>query len=165
MTVDAEKDGAQWAQKNDARVTRFGGFMRQYRIDELPQLFNVLKGEMSFVGPRPERPEFVEELSGKILYYAERHRVKPGITGWAQINYPYGASQRDAEEKLSYDLYYVKNYSIFLDLVILLQTAQAVLWKKGGASRRRFRVRRPVCPAVITVGAQRATRPCSISVS
>lgn len=132
MTVDAEKDGAQWAQKNDARVTRFGGFMRQYRIDELPQLFNVLKGEMSFVGPRPERPEFVEELSGKILYYAERHRVKPGITGWAQINYPYGASQRDAEEKLSYDLYYVKNYSIFLDLVILLQTAQAVLWKKGG---------------------------------
>ncbi len=132
MTVDAEKEGAQWAQKNDARVTRFGGLMRKYRIDELPQLFNVLKGEMSFVGPRPERPEFVSELSGKILYYAERHRVKPGITGWAQINYPYGASERDAEEKLSYDLYYVKNYTLFLDLVILLQTAQAVLWKKGG---------------------------------
>ena len=133
MTVDAEKDGApQWAQKNDARVTRLGGFMRKYRIDELPQLFNVLKGEMSFVGPRPERPEFVGELSRKILYYAERHRVKPGITGWAQICYPYGASERDAEEKLTYDLYYVKNYSIFLDLVILLQTAQAVLWKRGG---------------------------------
>lgn len=132
MTVDAEKDGAQWAQKNDARVTRVGGFMRKYRIDELPQLFNVLKGEMSFVGPRPERPEFVSDLSGKILYYAERHRVKPGITGWAQICYPYGASERDAAEKLSYDLYYVKNYSLFLDLVILLQTAQAVLWKRGG---------------------------------
>jgi sugar transferase (PEP-CTERM system associated) len=132
MTVDAEKTGAQWAQKNDSRVTRFGGFMRKYRIDELPQLFNVLKGEMSFVGPRPERPEFVGELSAKILYYAERHRVKPGITGWAQINYPYGASEKDAEEKLSYDLYYVKNYTLFLDLVILMQTAQAVLWKKGG---------------------------------
>lgn len=132
MTVDAEKDGAQWAQKNDARVTRVGGFMRKYRVDELPQLFNVLRGEMSFVGPRPERPEFVRDLSSKILYYAERHRVKPGITGWAQICYPYGASEREAAEKLSYDLYYVKNYSLFLDLVILLQTAQAVLWKRGG---------------------------------
>lgn len=132
MTTDAERGGAQWAQKNDSRVTRLGGFMRAYRIDELPQLFNVLRGDMSFVGPRPERPEFVSELSGKILYYGERHRVKPGITGWAQINYPYGASERDAEEKLTYDLYYVKNYTMFLDLVILLQTAQAVLWKKGG---------------------------------
>lgn len=132
MTVDAEKDGApQWARENDARVTRVGRFMRKYRIDELPQLFNVLKGEMSFVGPRPERPEFVGELTRKIVYYAERHRVKPGITGWAQICYPYGASEKDAAEKLQYDLYYVKNYTVFLDLVILMQTAQAVLWKKG----------------------------------
>lgn len=132
MTVDAEKHGAQWAKQNDARVTAVGGFMRKYRIDELPQLFNVLVGTMSFVGPRPERPEFVKDLSAKIIYYSERHRVKPGITGWAQICYPYGASERDAAEKLSYDLYYVKNYSLFLDLVILLQTAQAVLWKRGG---------------------------------
>jgi sugar transferase (PEP-CTERM system associated) len=132
MTVDAEKDGSpQWAQKNDARITRIGGILRKYRIDELPQLFNVLRGDMSFVGPRPERPEFVRTLSENILYYAERHRVKPGITGWAQICYPYGASEQDAKEKLQYDLYYVKNYSIFLDLVILLQTAQAVFLKKG----------------------------------
>lgn len=132
MTVDAEKSGSpQWAQKNDARITRVGGILRKYRIDELPQLFNVLRGDMSFVGPRPERPEFVRVLSENILYYAERHRVKPGITGWAQICYPYGASEQDAKEKLQYDLYYVKNYSIFLDLVILLQTAQAVFLKKG----------------------------------
>ncbi len=132
MQVNAEAGGgAQWASMNDARVTRVGAVIRKFRIDEMPQFFNVLKGEMSFVGPRPERPEFVEELSRKIPYYAERHRVKPGITGWAQICYPYGASERDAEEKLQYDLYYVKNYTVFLDLIILLQTTQTVLWGRG----------------------------------
>ncbi len=132
MRSDAEKDGkAQWARPNDDRITRVGAFIRRTRIDELPQVFNVLKGEMSFVGPRPERPTFVQELAEKIPYYVERHRVKPGITGWAQICYPYGASEKDAEEKLQYDLYYVKNYSLFLDLMIILQTLQVVLWGKG----------------------------------
>ncbi|MFC1750641.1 TIGR03013 family XrtA/PEP-CTERM system glycosyltransferase [Pseudomonadota bacterium] len=132
MVVDAEKDGApQWAKKNDARVTAVGKFIRRTRIDELPQLFNVLRGDMSFIGPRPERPEFVEQLAEKIPYYAERHRVKPGITGWAQIRYPYGASEQDSIEKLQYDLYYVKNYSIFLDCLILFQTAEVVLWGEG----------------------------------
>ena len=132
MVVDAEKGGApQWAKKNDARVTRVGKFIRRTRIDELPQILNVLKGDMSFIGPRPERPEFVEKLAEKIPYYAERHRVKPGITGWAQIRYPYGASEQDAVEKLQYDLYYVKNYSLFLDCLILFQTAEVVLWGQG----------------------------------
>ena len=132
MRVDAEADGvARWAQKNDARVTPVGAFMRKTRIDELPQLFNVLKGDMSFVGPRPERPMFVEKLSAQIPFYSERHRVKPGITGWAQISYSYGASEEDAAQKLQYDLYYVKNYSVFLDLLILLQTAEVVLWGRG----------------------------------
>jgi sugar transferase (PEP-CTERM system associated) len=132
MRIDAEKDGkAQWAKKNDDRITRVGKFLRRSRIDELPQLLNVLKGDMSFVGPRPERPEFVEQLSDQIPYYAERHRVKPGITGWAQIRYPYGSSENDAMEKLQYDLYYVKNYSVFLDLLILFQTAEVVLWGQG----------------------------------
>lgn len=132
MQVDAEKDGtAVWATHNDARVTRVGAFIRKTRIDELPQLWNVLKNEMSFVGPRPERPEFVEQLSEKIPYYDLRHTVNPGLTGWAQIRYPYGSSEEDAKEKLQYDLYYVKNYSLFLDLTILLQTAQVVLWGKG----------------------------------
>lgn len=132
MTVDAEADGSpQWASKGDARITRVGRIIRKFRIDELPQLVNVLRGDMSFVGPRPERPEFVDDLAKKIPYYHERHRVKPGITGWAQICYPYGASERDAKEKLQYDLYYVKNYSMFLDLIILLQTAQIVLWGRG----------------------------------
>ena len=132
MRVDAEADGvARWAQKNDSRVTFVGAFMRKTRIDELPQLFNVLKGEMSFVGPRPERPMFVEQLSTQIPFYAERHRVKPGITGWAQISYAYGASEEDAVQKLQYDLYYVKNYSLFLDLLILLETAEVVLWGRG----------------------------------
>ncbi len=132
MVVDAEKDGApQWAQQNDARVTRVGGFIRRTRIDELPQIINVLKGDMSFIGPRPERPEFVEILTEKIPYYAERHRVKPGITGWAQIRYPYGASEEDSLEKLQYDLYYVKNYSLFLDSLILFQTAEVVLFGEG----------------------------------
>ncbi len=131
MCNDAEKDGPQWAGKNDSRVTRVGAFIRKVRIDELPQLYNVLKGEMSFVGPRPERPMFVEQLSQTIPYYAERHRVKPGITGWAQIRYPYGSTEKDAVEKLQYDLYYVKNYSLFLDLLILFQTAEVILWGRG----------------------------------
>jgi sugar transferase (PEP-CTERM system associated) len=132
MRVDAEADGvARWAQKNDSRITAVGAFLRKTRIDELPQLFNVLKGEMSFVGPRPERPMFVEKLSAQIPFYSERHRVKPGITGWAQISYAYGASEEDAVQKLQYDLYYVKNYSVFLDLLILLQTAEVVLWGRG----------------------------------
>ncbi len=131
MQVDAEKNGAQWASKNDSRITKIGAFIRKCRIDELPQLFNVLKGDMSFVGPRPERPEFVEKFTETIPYYSERHRVKPGITGWAQLCYPYGASEEDAIEKLKYDLYYVKNYSLFLDLLIILQTTEVVLWGKG----------------------------------
>lgn len=131
MRTDAEKAGAQFAKANDDRVTRIGRFIRKTRIDELPQLFNVLKGEMSFVGPRPERPQFVEQFSESIPFYAERHRVKPGITGWAQICYPYGASEKDTIEKLQYDLYYVKNYSIFLDLTVLFQTAEVILWGKG----------------------------------
>jgi sugar transferase (PEP-CTERM system associated) len=132
MRVDAEKEGqAQWAQKNDARVTKVGAFIRKTRIDELPQLINVLRGDMSFVGPRPERPQFVSELSEVIPFYGLRHHVKPGITGWAQICYPYGSSVADAKEKLQYDLYYMKNYSLFLDMMILFQTAQVILWGKG----------------------------------
>jgi sugar transferase (PEP-CTERM system associated) len=132
MRVDAEKDGkARWAQKNDSRVTRVGQFIRNTRIDELPQIFNVLTGEMSFVGPRPERPQFVEELAQQIPYYRERHRVKPGITGWAQLCYPYGASVEDAEQKLTYDLYYIKNHSLMFDLYILVRTVEIILLGKG----------------------------------
>jgi sugar transferase (PEP-CTERM system associated) len=131
MRLDAEKDGAQYATENDPRVTRMGAVMRKARIDELPQLFNVLKGEMSFVGPRPERPEFVGELEQRIPYYRERHTVKPGITGWAQLCYPYGSTERDTVEKLQYDLYYVKNRSLLFDLAILVQTVEVVLWGKG----------------------------------
>ncbi len=132
MRVDAEIDGkAQWAQTNDPRVTRVGKLIRKLRIDELPQLWNVLCGDMSFVGPRPERPQFVSDLEEKLTYYAERHMVKPGITGWAQINYPYGASLQDARAKLEYDLYYAKNYTPFLDILILLQTLRVVLWPDG----------------------------------
>ena len=131
MEPDAEANGAQWATENDPRVTAVGRLIRRTRIDELPQLLNVLKGDMSFVGPRPERPEFVEQLSADIPYYRERHCVKPGITGWAQLCYPYGASTRDALEKLQYDLYYVKNKSFMFDLMILLQTVEVVLWRKG----------------------------------
>jgi sugar transferase (PEP-CTERM system associated) len=131
MRDDAEADGARWASKNDPRVTRIGRFIRKVRIDELPQAWTVLKGEMSFVGPRPERPEFVADLEEQLPYYAERHMVKPGITGWAQINYPYGASIADSRHKLEYDLYYAKNYTPFLDLIILLQTLRVVLWHEG----------------------------------
>jgi sugar transferase (PEP-CTERM system associated) len=131
MRTDAEKDGAKWAQKDDPRVTRLGKFIRKVRIDELPQVWTVLKGDMSFVGPRPEVPQFVEDLEDKLPYFAERHMVKPGITGWAQINYPYGASIGDARQKLEYDLYYAKNYTPFLDLLILLQTLRVILWPEG----------------------------------
>ena len=131
MRVDAERGQAQWAAKEDPRVTRVGNFMRRTRVDELPQLINVLVGDMSFVGPRPERPEFVEGLEQRIPYYRERHAVKPGITGWAQLCYPYGSSEEDAAEKLQFDLYYVKNHTLLFDLVIMLQTAEVVLWGKG----------------------------------
>ena len=131
MRTDAEANGAQWAVKDDPRITRLGRFIRKVRIDELPQTWSVLKGEMSFVGPRPERPEFVTDLEHHLPFYAERHMVKPGITGWAQINYPYGASIEDSRHKLEYDLYYAKNYTPFLDLLILLQTLRVVLWHEG----------------------------------
>jgi lipopolysaccharide/colanic/teichoic acid biosynthesis glycosyltransferase len=132
MTVNAEADGkAVWAQQDDERVTRVGNFLRKMRLDELPQVFNVLMGQMSIVGPRPERPEFVTELEENIPYYAERHSVKPGVTGWAQLQYCYGASEEDAIEKLQYDLYYIKNQGLMLDLLIILQTVEVVLWGKG----------------------------------
>jgi sugar transferase (PEP-CTERM system associated) len=132
MRQDAERAGApQWATVKDPRVTRVGAFIRKTRIDELPQLINVLRGEMSFVGPRPERPFFVDQLSLSIPFYRERHCVKPGITGWAQINYPYGASLEDARQKLSYDLYYVKNRSLFLDFIIILSTVRVILLQQG----------------------------------
>jgi len=133
MVPDAERlNGAQWCQENDPRITRAGRVLRKCRVDELPQLINVLKGEMAFVGPRPERPEFVGPLCEKIPYFRERHMVKPGITGWAQLRYPYGATEHDAREKLQYDLFYVKNQSLLFDVAILLQTAEVVLWGKGG---------------------------------
>jgi sugar transferase (PEP-CTERM system associated) len=132
MRVDAERDGiARWAQVRDPRITRVGNFIRGSRIDEIPQIINVLRGEMSFVGPRPERPSIVAELEEHIPYYSYRHMVKPGITGWAQINYPYGASLHDAREKLKYDVYYIKNYSVLLDFVTILQTVRVVLWPQG----------------------------------
>lgn len=132
MRPNAERDGApQWAQNGDPRVTRTGAVLRKFRIDELPQLLNVVIGEMSFVGPRPERPAFVEALAGAIPFYRERHSVKPGITGWAQVNYPYGASLEDARHKLGYDLYYVKNRTLFLDVLILVQTVRVILFHEG----------------------------------
>ena len=132
MRTDAERDGApQWAASRDPRVTRVGAIIRRFRIDELPQLWNVFKGNMSFVGPRPERPFFVNQLAEKIPFYNERHSVKPGITGWAQVNYSYGASLDDARHKLAYDLYYVKNRTLFLDIVILIQTVRVILFREG----------------------------------
>jgi sugar transferase (PEP-CTERM system associated) len=132
MVPDAESDGVpRWADKNDSRITLVGSFLRKFRFDEIPQLYNILRGDMSFVGPRPERPEFVERLTNNIPYYNERHRVKPGLSGWAQINYSYGASQEDGLEKLQYDLFYVKNYSILLDALVLLQTMEVVLLGRG----------------------------------
>lgn len=135
MRVDAEAGGAVWAASNDARITRVGNFLRRTRLDELPQLFNVLRGDMSLVGPRPERPAFVEMLSGQLSLYRERHVVKAGLTGWAQVNYPYGASTDDARSKLSYDLYYVKNFSVLFDLLIILQTIRVVLWPGAAGAR------------------------------
>lgn len=132
MRVDAEGDGvARWASKDDDRSTRVGRFIRKTRLDELPQLLSILRGEMSFVGPRPERPQFVELLTGELRYYGVRHAVKPGLTGWAQLRYPYGASVRDADEKLKFDLFYVKNHGLVFDLLILLQTVEVVLFGRG----------------------------------
>ena len=132
MKIDAESDGqAVWASLNDSRVTRIGRLIRKARIDELPQIFNILRGQMSVVGPRPERPSFVAMLSESIPYYDERHTVKPGVTGWAQLNYSYGSSIKDAIEKLQYDLYYVKNQNLILDLAIMIQTVEVILWGKG----------------------------------
>ncbi len=133
MRNDAEKGGKpQWSTQDDPRITRIGKIIRKLRIDELPQIINVLKGEMSFVGPRPERPYFVDMLIAQVPYYNIRHSVKPGITGWAQVRYPYGSSVEDSIEKLQYDLYYVKNHSLFLDLIILIDTIGVVLLGKGG---------------------------------
>ena len=131
MTTDAEKDGPQWASKNDNRVTKFGKIMRATRIDELPQLWNVLRGEMSFVGPRPEREFFIQQLEKEIPYYNLRHTVTPGLTGWAQVMYPYGASVEDAYRKLQYDLYYIKHHSIPFDVKVLLKTVTIVIFGKG----------------------------------
>ena len=132
MRTDAEKDGvAQWASQQDARTTRVGRFIRKTRLDELPQLFNVLAGDMSFVGPRPERPQFVDQFNSEIRYYSVRHSVKPGLTGWAQLRYPYGASAADAQEKLKFDLFYVKNHGLLFDFIILVQTVEVVLFGRG----------------------------------
>lgn len=132
MRVDAEKGGvAVWASRNDDRTTRVGKFIRKTRLDELPQLFAVLRGDMSFVGPRPERPQFVDMLNGEVRYYGVRHCMKPGLTGWAQLRYPYGASVRDAEEKLKFDLFYVKNHGLVFDVMILLQTVEVVMFGRG----------------------------------
>ncbi len=132
MIENAESDGeAKWASENDYRVTRIGKFIRKLRIDEIPQVINIFKGDMSLVGPRPERPEFVSKLNEKIPFYSIRHRVKPGLAGWAQLKYPYGASENDAYEKLQYDLYYLKNHSIFMDVLVLLQTVEVIILGKG----------------------------------
>ncbi len=131
MEVNAQKNTERWAQINDVRTTHIGHFIRRYHIDELPQIFNILRGEMSFIGPRPEQPEFVNRLCEVIPYYAERHKVKPGLTGWAQLKYPYGSSDNDAMEKLKYDLYYVKNRNLLFDLLIFIQTVEVVFFAQG----------------------------------
>lgn len=131
MKVDAEETGPVWASKGDERVTRVGRIIRMTRLDEIPQFWNILRGEMSFVGPRPERPHFVAELAEKIPYYEQRHLMAPGLTGWAQIKYPYGASIEDAREKLQYDLFYIKNYSLFLDAIILFETIKIIIFGRG----------------------------------
>jgi lipopolysaccharide/colanic/teichoic acid biosynthesis glycosyltransferase len=135
MRLDAEKDGKPvWSTRGDARITRVGSLIRRLRIDELPQAFDVLAGKMSLVGPRPERPEFVHDLREKIPFYSERHFVKPGITGWAQVCFPYGESMEDARKKLQYDLYYVKNNTPLFDLAILMQTLEIVIWGRSNAT-------------------------------
>ncbi|HEY7547527.1 MAG TPA: TIGR03013 family XrtA/PEP-CTERM system glycosyltransferase [Blastocatellia bacterium] len=131
MRVDAETDGPVWAEENDPRITRVGRIIRKLRIDELPQFINIIRGEMNFIGPRPERPEFVAQLEQEIPYYSQRHLIKPGLTGWAQIRYPYSASVEDARQKLQYDLYYIKNQSLMLDAIILFETARIVLFGRG----------------------------------
>ena len=132
MRTDAEKNNvARWAQQNDPRVTRIGGFLRKYRLDELPQFINVIRGEMSFVGPRPERPVFVDMLRKEISYYDERHSARPGLTGWAQVRYPYGSTVEDAYRKLEYDLFYLKNMSILFDCVIIFETVRTVFTGRG----------------------------------
>ena len=131
MQVDAEPDGAVWAEEDDPRITRVGRIIRKLRIDELPQFINIIRGEMAFVGPRPERPEFVAQLERQIPYYSQRHLVKPGLTGWAQIRYPYCASVEDAVQKLQYDLYYIKNQSLLLDVITLFETVRIVLFGRG----------------------------------
>jgi lipopolysaccharide/colanic/teichoic acid biosynthesis glycosyltransferase len=132
MRTDAEAStGAVWARENDSRLTVIGGFLRKMRLDELPQLWNILVGEMSCVGPRPERPEFVKSLTAEIPFYGERHVVKPGLTGWAQVRYSYGASVEDSLEKLQYDLFYIKNMSLALDVFIIFETIKTVLLRRG----------------------------------
>jgi len=131
MIKDAEKNGAMWAEEKDPRLTKVGRIIRPFRIDELPQILNILKGNMSFIGPRPERQIFIEELKKEIPYYSYRHFVKPGLTGWAQVNYPYGASMEDAVRKLEYDLYYIKNSNFLLDLQIVLRTFRVILFRRG----------------------------------
>ena len=133
MRVDAEIDGIKWSKNNDERITRIGRILRAFRIDELPQLFCVLFGSMTLIGPRPERPEIEKELFKKVPYYKSRYILKPGISGWAQVNYPYGASIEDARLKLSYDLYYIKNFSILLDFMIFFKTLKLVLSGKGAS--------------------------------
>ena len=131
MTKDAEKEGAKWAEKGDKRVTAVGNFLRKTRLDELPQILSILKGDLSFIGPRPERPEFVGELSQKIPHYSMRGIVKSGLSGWAQINFPYGSSVEDSMQKLQYDLYYIKNRSLILEAIIILKTIMTVLRIEG----------------------------------
>src|ERR1035441_7759532 len=131
MRQDAEANGAVWATKNDSRVTPLGRFMRKTRIDEIPQLWNVLRGEMGFVGPRPERPEFVKWLTSEIPFYDLRHMIRPGITGWAQVRYQYGASLEETKQKLEYDLYYVKHLSLGLDLLIMFETVKTIILRRG----------------------------------
>jgi exopolysaccharide biosynthesis polyprenyl glycosylphosphotransferase len=131
MRSDAEKSGPVWAQDNDSRVTRVGRVIRKIRVDEIPQFWNILRGEMNFVGPRPERPHFVKQLAEEIPYYEQRHLIAPGLTGWAQIKYPYGSSVEDARQKLQYDLYYIKNQSLVLDAVILFETVKTILFGRG----------------------------------
>jgi lipopolysaccharide/colanic/teichoic acid biosynthesis glycosyltransferase len=131
MDVDAEVNGVQMSAEDDHRVTAIGQILRKYRLDELPQIYNIIRGEMGFVGPRPERPEFVQQLIKRLPYYNERHNVKPGLTGWAQLKYPYGSTENDSLEKLKYDLYYIKHRSFMFDLLILIRTVEVVLFGKG----------------------------------
>ena len=131
MRTDAEKDGPVWAKTDDERMTRVGRIIRKIRVDEIPQFWNILRGDMNFVGPRPERPHFVQQLAEEIPYYEQRHLIAPGLTGWAQINYPYGASIEDAKQKLQYDLYYMKNQSLALDATIMFETIKTILFGRG----------------------------------